>query len=225
MNLFYSYSVYDPFWWDSSLKKIKMKNEHLVSFIHQLTHPLNNNNNKKLLYQLWQHSFGWCTKKILNHSFSNFVMLVRLPWMKNIKASILLFLQALLNLGSNDPCLRSAAYNLLCALTATFNLKMEGQLLETSGLCIPANNTIFIVSISKTLADNEPHLTLEVCSQSHKCQKRKIKGKKRWQKKKKKIKEKEKKKKKRKGKNQEWKTKENKRIKEKKRKRSLCQNT
>ncbi|XP_071848474.1 neurofibromin-like isoform X2 [Apostichopus japonicus] len=68
---------------------------------------------------------------------------------------------ALLNLGSNDPCLRSAAYNLLCALTATFNLKMEGQLLETSGLCIPANNTIFIVSISKTLADNEPHLTLE----------------------------------------------------------------
>ncbi|XP_071790650.1 neurofibromin-like isoform X1 [Asterias amurensis] len=68
---------------------------------------------------------------------------------------------ALLNLGSNDPCLRSAAYNLLCALTTTFNLKIEGQLLETSGLCIPANNTIFIVSISQTLAANEPHLTLE----------------------------------------------------------------
>lgn len=56
---------------------------------------------------------------------------------------------------------RSAAYNLLCALTCTFNLKIEGQLLETSGLCIPANNTLFIVSISKTLAANEPHLTLE----------------------------------------------------------------
>ncbi|KAG8122695.1 hypothetical protein E2320_018199 [Naja naja] len=55
----------------------------------------------------------------------------------------------------------SAAYNLLCALTCTFNLKIEGQLLETSGLCIPANNTLFIVSISKTLAANEPHLTLE----------------------------------------------------------------
>uniref|UniRef100_A0ABM0MC85 Neurofibromin-like n=1 Tax=Saccoglossus kowalevskii TaxID=10224 RepID=A0ABM0MC85_SACKO len=68
---------------------------------------------------------------------------------------------ALLNLGSSDPSLRSAAYNLLCALTSTFNLKIEGQLLETSGLCIPANNTIFIVSISKTLAANEPHLTLE----------------------------------------------------------------
>ncbi|CAM9122266.1 unnamed protein product, partial [Lampetra fluviatilis] len=68
---------------------------------------------------------------------------------------------ALLNLGSSDPSLRSAAYNLLCALTCTFNLKIEGQLLETSGLCIPANNTLFIVSISKTLALNEPHLTLE----------------------------------------------------------------
>ncbi|KAK2156732.1 hypothetical protein LSH36_206g01021 [Paralvinella palmiformis] len=48
---------------------------------------------------------------------------------------------ALLNLGSSDPSLRSAAYNLLCALTQTFDLKIEGQLLET--------------------AANEPHLSLE----------------------------------------------------------------
>ncbi|XP_011426816.1 neurofibromin isoform X4 [Magallana gigas] len=68
---------------------------------------------------------------------------------------------ALLNLGSSDPSLRSAAYNLLCALTQTFDLKIEGQLLETTGLCIPANNTIFIKLISETLAVNEPHLTLE----------------------------------------------------------------
>jgi hypothetical protein len=40
---------------------------------------------------------------------------------------------ALLNLGSADPNLRTVAYNLLCALTATFDLKIEGQLLETSG--------------------------------------------------------------------------------------------
>lgn len=65
------------------------------------------------------------------------------------------------NIIANCPLYRSAAYNLLCALTCTFNLKIEGQLLETSGLCIPANNTLFIVSISKTLAANEPHLTLE----------------------------------------------------------------
>ncbi|XP_074643053.1 neurofibromin-like [Tubulanus polymorphus] len=68
---------------------------------------------------------------------------------------------ALLNLGSCDPSLRSAAYNLLCALTQTFDLRIEGQLLETNGLCIPANNTIFIKSISEKLAEKEPHLTLE----------------------------------------------------------------
>lgn len=68
---------------------------------------------------------------------------------------------ALLNLGVHDPMLRTAAYNLLCALTATFDLKIEGQLLETQGLCIPSNNTLFIKSISEKLATNEPHLTLE----------------------------------------------------------------
>jgi len=68
---------------------------------------------------------------------------------------------ALLNLGSSDPNLRTAAYNLLCALTATFDLKIEGQLLETSGLCIPSNNTLFIKSVSEKLGHNEPHLTLE----------------------------------------------------------------
>ncbi|XP_054010836.1 neurofibromin isoform X2 [Hylaeus anthracinus] len=68
---------------------------------------------------------------------------------------------ALLNLGSSDPNLRTAAYNQLCALTATFDLKIEGQLLETSGLCIPSNNTIFIKHLSETLAAKDPHLTLE----------------------------------------------------------------
>lgn len=68
---------------------------------------------------------------------------------------------ALLNLGSCEPNLRTAAYNQLCALTATFDLKIEGQLLETQGLCIPSNNTIFIKAVSEKLATNEPHLTLE----------------------------------------------------------------
>jgi hypothetical protein len=49
---------------------------------------------------------------------------------------------ALLNLGSADPNLRTAAYNLLCALTSTFDLKIEGHLLETNGVCIPSNNTV-----------------------------------------------------------------------------------
>ena len=68
---------------------------------------------------------------------------------------------ALLNLGSSDSTLRTSAYNLLCALTKTFELKIEGQLLETSGLCIPSNNTIFIKQISEKLASNASFLTLE----------------------------------------------------------------
>ncbi|XP_022666414.1 neurofibromin-like isoform X2 [Varroa destructor] len=68
---------------------------------------------------------------------------------------------ALLNLGSSDPNLRTAAYNLLCALTQTFDLKIDGQLLETSGLCIPSNNTIFIKQISDKLSLSAYHLTLE----------------------------------------------------------------
>lgn len=32
----------------------------------------------------------------------------------------------------------------------------------SSGLCIPANNTLFIVGISEKLAAREPQLTLEV---------------------------------------------------------------
>ena len=67
----------------------------------------------------------------------------------------------MLNLGSLDPNLRLAAYNLLCALTQTFDLKIDGQLFESGGLCIPGNNTIFIGEISKRLAEREPRLTLE----------------------------------------------------------------
>ena len=93
--------------------------------------------------------------------FDNFVKLWKVCLL-TFHLSSILSIQALLNLGSDDPNLRSVAYNLLYALTTTFNLRIEGQLLETSGLCIPANNTIFIVSISKTLAANEHHLTLEV---------------------------------------------------------------
>ncbi|XP_020613799.1 neurofibromin-like [Orbicella faveolata] len=68
---------------------------------------------------------------------------------------------ALLNLGTSDPSLRLAAYNLLCSVTKSFNLKIEERLLEGTGLCIPTNNTLFIVGISEKLAAREPQLTLE----------------------------------------------------------------
>ena len=42
-------------------------------------------------------------------------------------------MQALLNLGTSDPSLRLAAYNLLCSVTKSFNLKIEERLLEGTG--------------------------------------------------------------------------------------------
>ena len=68
---------------------------------------------------------------------------------------------ALLNPGSSDPNLRTAAYNLICTLMATFDLKIAGQFSETAGSCIPSINTLFIKSVSEKLGHNEPHLTLE----------------------------------------------------------------
>ena len=47
--------------------------------------------------------------------------------------------------------------DVVSCLVLTFNT-------STLGLCIPANNTIFIVGISSSLANKEPHLTLEVCT-------------------------------------------------------------
>ncbi|KAI8394136.1 uncharacterized protein BYT42DRAFT_553510 [Radiomyces spectabilis] len=68
---------------------------------------------------------------------------------------------ALLNIGSDDPDLRLAAYNLLYALSISFRFDIGNQLLIARDLCIPANSTGFIVSISESIAATEPHLTLE----------------------------------------------------------------
>lgn len=68
---------------------------------------------------------------------------------------------ALLNIGSEDPNLRLAAYNLLYALSLTFRFDVGNQLLDAKDLCIPANSTGFIIAISEKLAVTEPSLTLE----------------------------------------------------------------
>lgn len=47
--------------------------------------------------------------------------------------SVFFSMQALLNLGTSDPSLRLAAYNLLCSVTKSFNLKIEERLLEGTG--------------------------------------------------------------------------------------------
>lgn len=91
---------------------------------------------------------------------------------------------SLLNIGSDDPNLRLAAYNLLYSLSLTFRFDIGNQLLKARGkcactkkkqchfsrdaykrafldLCIPANSTEFIVNISESLASTEQHLTIE----------------------------------------------------------------
>lgn len=72
---------------------------------------------------------------------------------------------ALLNIGSNDPSLRLAAYNLLYTLSVTFHFEVGNQLLDARDLCLPANSTAFIVNISDKIAQNQPNLTLEFLSE------------------------------------------------------------
>ncbi|KAI8643392.1 hypothetical protein BD408DRAFT_414835 [Parasitella parasitica] len=68
---------------------------------------------------------------------------------------------ALLNVGSEDPNLRLAAYNLLYSLSLSFKFDIGNQLLNARDLCIPSNSSDFIVSISQSLAKSELHLTME----------------------------------------------------------------
>nr|CAG8557750.1 86_t:CDS:10 [Entrophospora candida] len=68
---------------------------------------------------------------------------------------------SLLNIGSEDPNLRLAAYNLLVALSHIFNFNIGNHLLNAKGLCIPANNTGFILRFSEKLALSDKTITLE----------------------------------------------------------------
>ncbi|KAG0178831.1 Ras GTPase activating protein ira2 [Apophysomyces sp. BC1021] len=68
---------------------------------------------------------------------------------------------ALLNIGSDDPALRLAAYNLLYSLSMSFRFDIGNQLLNAKDLCIPANSAEFVVGISESLAATETHLTFE----------------------------------------------------------------
>ncbi|CAG8517845.1 8557_t:CDS:10 [Diversispora eburnea] len=67
---------------------------------------------------------------------------------------------ALLNIGSDDPNLRLAAYNLLVALSLIFNFDVGNQLLSAK-----ENNSTFVSQMSEKLAISETHLTLEFLSE------------------------------------------------------------
>ena len=72
---------------------------------------------------------------------------------------------ALLNLGSTDSGLRTAAYKLLSAIKKAFKMRIDRHLESTHDLCIPTNSAQFVISVSEELARNESHLTLEFLSE------------------------------------------------------------
>ena len=72
---------------------------------------------------------------------------------------------SLLNLGSSNSSLRTAAFKLLSAVKDTFKLSIAYHLESSHDVCIPVNCSEFVLSVSEQLARNEPHLTLEFLSE------------------------------------------------------------
>ncbi|SOV02504.1 related to neurofibromin [Ustilago sp. UG-2017a] len=71
---------------------------------------------------------------------------------------------AMLNITSNDSSLRLSAYNLLCALSTSFNFgasSAQKRLLSSRGLALPANTMAFVTDLSKDFAVAAPGVTLE----------------------------------------------------------------
>lgn len=71
---------------------------------------------------------------------------------------------AMLNITSDDSALRLSAYNLLCALSTSFNFgasSAKKRLLSSRGLALPANTMAFVTDLSKDFAVAAPGVTLE----------------------------------------------------------------
>uniref|UniRef100_V5ET08 Ras GTPase activating protein RasGAP n=2 Tax=Kalmanozyma brasiliensis (strain GHG001) TaxID=1365824 RepID=V5ET08_KALBG len=71
---------------------------------------------------------------------------------------------AMHNITSNDSALRLSAYNLLCALSTSFNFgasSAKKRLLSSRGLALPANTMAFVTDLSKDFAVAAPGVTLE----------------------------------------------------------------
>lgn len=71
---------------------------------------------------------------------------------------------AMLNITSNDAALRLSAYNLLCALSTSFNFgasSAKKRLLSSRGLGLSANTMAFVTDLSRDFALAAPGVTLE----------------------------------------------------------------
>nr|KAJ3419272.1 Ras GTPase activating protein ira2 [Polyrhizophydium stewartii] len=72
---------------------------------------------------------------------------------------------ALLNLYSEEPSVRVASYDLLCAIVSGFGYNVGAHLHSTKGIAIPFNSYRFVIDISTTLAASETSLTFEVLNE------------------------------------------------------------
>ncbi|CDR87933.1 related to Neurofibromin [Sporisorium scitamineum] len=71
---------------------------------------------------------------------------------------------AMLNITSSDSALRLSAYNLLCALSTSFNFgasSAKKRLLSSGGLALPSNTMAFVTDLSKDFAVAAQGVTLE----------------------------------------------------------------
>jgi len=71
---------------------------------------------------------------------------------------------AMLNITSNNYKLRLSAYDLLCALSTSFNFSSSNarkKLFSVKGLALPSNVIVFISELSKEFATAAPGVTLE----------------------------------------------------------------
>ncbi|KAK0555397.1 Ras GTPase activating protein ira2 [Tilletia horrida] len=71
---------------------------------------------------------------------------------------------AMLNITSDNYQLRLSAYDLLCALSTSFNFASSNarkKLLSVKGLALPPNMLIFVSDLSRDFAEASPRVTLE----------------------------------------------------------------
>lgn len=144
-DIYYASEIEEVCLVDENQFTLAISNESgLLSFIHTdcdaLVNSIYHIRNRWELSQPVRIEYGWILKYIQNVYWNYMYIKIHLQESVTVHQKIrpkdvpgTLLNMALLNLGSSDPNLRTAAYNQLCALTATFDLKIEGKLLETSG--------------------------------------------------------------------------------------------
>ncbi|KAI9204553.1 uncharacterized protein BJ171DRAFT_423956 [Polychytrium aggregatum] len=72
---------------------------------------------------------------------------------------------SLMNLGSRNSLLKWISYDLLCKTTQAYGLSIEG-LLVSPDLCLPTNVRDFLFNISKSIADKDNSIALDIVAEA-----------------------------------------------------------